>query len=195
MKTSRPNYIIVVLSRTEPFIPTATQLKFVCALKHSTFSSSFTMLEQNRDVAFDVVTAEAYFNEGYEDQTEIEDSENASNTRIIEIEDEASLTSFDEVIPVAEVATSYSTNCFGLLLAFASGLIFTANNCVIQIFSLDYGEMFAFVFLHRIHVLIFMKLICLRPVCISLRFICLHLVCFLYLYWIEFLILDQLLHR
>ena len=98
------------------------------------------MLEQNRDVAFDVVTAEAYFNEGYEDQTEIEDSETPSNTRIIEVEDEASLTSFDEVIPVAEVATSYSTNCIGLLLAFASGLIFTANNCVIQIFSLDYAE-------------------------------------------------------
>ena len=39
------------------------------------------------------------------------------------------------------------------------------------IFSLDHGEMFAFVFLHRIHILIFMKLICLRPVCIWLRFI------------------------
>ena len=107
------------------------------------------MPEQGRDtfisnVDFDVWTAEAYFNEEYPNESEIEDlgtSSNSSNTRVIEVDDQTSLTSFDEVIVTTEfTSNSFRNHCFGLALAFVSGLIFTANNCVIQTFNLDYAE-------------------------------------------------------
>ena len=104
------------------------------------------MPEQGRDtfisnVDFDVWTAEAYFNEEYPNESEIEDLGTSTNSRIIEVDDEASLTSFDEVISTTESTTnSFRNHCFGLALAFVSGLIFTANNCIIQTFNLDYAE-------------------------------------------------------
>ena len=104
------------------------------------------MPEQGRDafisnVDFDVWTAEAYFHEEYPNESEIEDLGTSTNSRIIEVDDEASLTSFDEVISTTESTTnSFRNHCFGLALAFVSGLIFTANNCVIQTFNLDYAE-------------------------------------------------------
>ena len=104
------------------------------------------MPEQGRDtfisnVDFDVWTAEAYFNEEHPNESEIEDLGTSTNSRIIEVDDEASLTSFDEVISTTESTTnSFRNHCFGLALAFVSGLIFTANNCIIQTFSLDYAE-------------------------------------------------------
>ena len=104
------------------------------------------MPEQGRDtfisnVDFDVWTAEAYFNEEHPNESEIEDLGTSTNSRIIEVDDEASLTSFDEVISTTESTTnSFRNHCFGLALAFVSGLIFTANNCIIQTFNLDYAE-------------------------------------------------------
>ena len=98
------------------------------------------MPEQGRDafisnVDFDVWTAEAYFDEeSNRNESEIED------TRIVEVDDETSLTSFDEVISSRETTNSFRNHCLGLALAFVSGLIFTANNCVIQTFNLDYAE-------------------------------------------------------
>lgn len=120
-----------------------TQIResFQCTVVKSNFANEHTMtiLRIEDD---DVMTAESYWHrQRVEFQSEDDDSE-SSKSQEIDVDDQKPI-----IVPRAANSESFSrspitswTFWLGIFYAFMSGLIFTANNWVIQTFTLDYAD-------------------------------------------------------